>query len=400
MTQAKRIAARGAILALALVLATKVTRDGLATRLEASRPLLATRLAPGNADIAIAAAAKRAGTNSGTRDPRVRRLVARALARGVADPAAIEFRALEAGADGDPLREATLFHLSDAISRRSLPTRLWLIQDAVRRGDVAGALANFDIALRTSNDAPDTLFPILATATADPTLSAPLARLLDRPSDWRALFFHYAITGTDAAAGLARVVPLMRDTAWIKANGVDDSLVGALVDDGDFAAARRVHAHFHGDREGDALIHDGAFTDPRVAFPFGWQFVQKGEIGAERSLVDGRPMMAYQALSGGDGVVADQLLMLPPGRYRLAIRVGATSTDGDAPPYWTITCAAGRARQIALLDMAVAKGAITAQDFTVPDGCAAQWLVMALRGSDQPGGQAGAVAAVAIARVR
>ncbi|HEU4962038.1 MAG TPA: hypothetical protein VFT56_16740 [Sphingomonas sp.] len=396
MSRAGRIAARGAILALALVLAAKVTLDGLATRFETRDPLLAAEFAPDNAEIAVAAAAKRAGANSGTRDPRVRRLVSSALARGVAEPPAIEFRALEAGADGDIRREAALFRLSDAISRRSLPTRLWLIQDAVQRGDVAGALGNFDIALRTSTDAPATLFPILAYATADPTLSVPLARLFDRPSDWRALFFHFAIDA-DAAPGLARVVPLMRDSAWIKRNGIDDSLIGRLVADGDFAAARRIYRLYHHDRRPGALIRDGDFADAGAVFPFGWQFVQKGEIGAERSLIGGRPMLAFQALSGGDGVVASQLLMLPPGRYRLSIRTGATSTDADAPPYWTITCADGRGQQIALLDMSVVKDGIVSASFAVPDVCAAQWLAMALRGSDNPGGQAGAVAAVAVA---
>jgi hypothetical protein len=396
MTRAARIAARGAILALAVALAAKVTLDGLATRLMASDPVLAARLSPGNGEVAIAAAARLAGSHSGTRDPKVRRLVTAALARSAADPAAIEFRALEAGADGDPRRETVLFHLSDAISRRSLATRLWLIQDAVQRGDTGNALANFDIALRTSTDAPATLFPILAGATSDPTLSAPLAHLFDRPSDWRALFFHYALTEVQTDDGLVRVVPLMRDRAWLVASGVADALVGNLVADRQFADARRIYDLFSHDREAGALVRDRAFADPGAAFPFGWEFTQRGEIGAERSLVHGRPALAYQALPGDDGVVASQLLMLLPGRYRLSTRAAVTATDRNAPPYWTITCAGRGGGQVALLDAPVDGNEVTKTAFVVPAGCLAQWLVLALRGSDKPGGQSGALAAVTV----
>lgn len=396
MSPIARLAARGVILLAAAIGAVTVARHGLATRLASSDPVRAARLSPGNAAFAVAAAARRAGTDSGTRDPAVRRLVRIALTRTVADPAAIEFRALEASADGQPRRTARLFALADALSRRSLPTRLWLIQQAVDRGDVAGALANFDIALRTSTAAPATLFPILAAATADPTLSAPLARLFDRPSDWRAVFFHYAITTADAAAGLARVVPMMRDKAWLARAGIDDALVGRLVADGNFTTARRIFVLFHSHRRPDALINDGDFADPAAAFPFGWALTQKGEIGAARSLVHGRPALAYQALPGGDGAVASQLLMLSPGRYRLSVRAGMTATDREAPPFWTVTCAGEGGKQIALLDMGVVRDSIATAHFTVSGGCTGQWLVMALRGSDRPEGQAGAVAAVTI----
>lgn len=398
MNPAARLIVRVVILLAAAIGALAVARDGLATRLLPGDPIRAAQLSPGNAEVAIAAAARRAGTNSGTRDPEVRYLVRTALARSVAAPSAIEFRALEAVTDGDQRRAARLFTLSDAISRRSLPTRLWLIQDAVDRGDVGGALANFDVALRTSTDAPTTLFPILAGATADPTLSTPLARLFDRPSEWRAAFFHYAIDDADAAEGLTRVVPRMRDKVWIAKAGFADALVGRLVADGDAATARRTFNLFHPPPLGDALLDDGDFADPGIAFPFGWLLVQKGEIGAERSVIHGRPALAYQSLQGDDGPVASQLLTLTPGRYRLSTRAAATATDPAAVPYWTIACADAGGRQVALLDVPATPKTAAAVAFVVPADCSAQWLVMTLRGSDAAGGQSGAVAVVAINR--
>ena len=97
-----------------------------------------------------------------------RSLVARALDRDLTQVPAIEMRALDLAVSGKESEARQLFHWSDRLSRRSLPTRLWLIQDAVDHGNVAGALRDFDIALRTTTDAQPILFPVLAKASSRP----------------------------------------------------------------------------------------------------------------------------------------------------------------------------------------------------------------------------------------
>jgi hypothetical protein len=399
VTPPARLAARSAILLCTLFLAALVTANGLATRVASSDPVLAARLSPSNAEFAITAATHIAGKDAGTHDPEVRRLVAAALSRSVSDPAAIAVRGLEEGTDGNPRAEARLFALSDLISRRHLPTRLWLIQNAVDRGDLPAALRNFDLALRTSTDAPAALFPVMARAAADPQVTPGLARLLDRPSDWRAPFAHYVITQTGSAANLAGLVGRLHDRSWLETNGLDDTLIVRLVADGQFAAARRTYDLLHRSSDAGALVHDSHFADPRAVFPFGWVLVQKGEIGAERSLIGGRPALGYRALPGGAGAVANQLLMLPTGRYQLTVRASASAADVQAPPYWTLTCASEPSDQLALLDAPVARGALTSKVLTVPAWCSAQWLVLSLRSSDEPGGQTGALASIELTRL-
>jgi hypothetical protein len=398
MTRSARFVARSAIVLVTVTLAVLVTLDGVAIRLAQSDPVLAAQLSPGNAAFAIAAAAHLAGNEAGTRDPRVRALEETALDRSATDPSAIAIRALEARVDGDARREARLFALSNAISRRNLPTRLWLIQNAVDHGDVTGALRNFDLALRTSADAPASLFPVLAAATADPQMTAPFAQLLDRPSDWRATFFHYVTTQTASATGLARIVAHLHDRAWLATNALDDALIVRLVADGEFPVARQTYDVFHRNQGASLLVRDGQFSNPAAVFPFGWLLIQKGEIGAERSVIGGRPVLSYQALSGSDGAVANQLLTLPAGHYRFAVRAAIDATDPQSPPYWTLTCAGDGATQIGLLDAPVMRNATAAKAMTVPAGCTAQWLVLSLRGSDQPSGQSGALTSVALTR--
>ncbi len=378
-----RTLGRGAIVLACAALIAAVAGKGAAVHLARSDPKAAALLAPYDARAAVAAA--QAGSQSGAKvsTPEVRRLTRMALARDATLSPAIEFRALQAEADADPRREARLFELSSAISRRSLPTRLWLIQREVDRGDVAGALENFDIALRTSTAAPDVLFPVLARAATDPSLSEPIARILDRPEDWRLAFLHYAITEAHAGLGLAGVVLHMRDRHLIAAEHVDDSLVGELVAERQFALARTVHDAF-GPSSGQDLVADPRFADPRIRYPFGWVLIQTGTSGASRTRVDGRPALEYDSSPGGGGAVATQLLTLPPGDYRLTVTTAKPTDDPVSQPFWTLSCGGEGGAQLGLVDQPGAAGASASADITVPDGCGGQWLALTVRGNDQP----------------
>ena len=49
-----------------------------------------------------------------------------------------------------PGQGEALFHFASSLSRRDVPTQLWLIEDAVRKNDIPGALSHYDAALRSS----------------------------------------------------------------------------------------------------------------------------------------------------------------------------------------------------------------------------------------------------------
>lgn len=396
MSPPSRGAARIAIAAIGMVLALAVVSNGLAVWLKQAAPVTAARLAPGNADIAAAAARSRVIDPADIEAPAVRASIETALERDVTITGAIELRASQFDASGDGARAARLFALSDAISRRSLPTRLWLIQRSVDRGDVPGALANFDIALRTSEVAPEILFPILAGATSDAALAGPIARLLDRPSDWRVMFLNHAIEEGGDPADIGRVILRMRDRGVIVDNQVDQKLIAALVASAEFGLARRVHDALHPTIPNRPLVADPDFSRPGQSFPFGWGLGQDGEAWAARDVVDGRPALIYQSTSSGEGPVATQLLLLPAGQYRISARSAGAATDPASPPFWSVTCAGPDGPQIALLDQPVRTGALTSADFTVRADCAAQWLALNLRPSERAGGQAGAVASVSV----
>jgi hypothetical protein len=387
-TARHKFVARAGIVVGACAAAAVFLPASLATWSDVDHQQIATHIAPWNAPLAADAAASIGGD---PRLPEVRRLVSKALARDTTQVQAIELRALDLALSGHAERARALFLLSDRLSRRSLPTRLWLIQDQVDRGNVAGALRNFDVALRTTTDAQPILFPILARASADQTLTRPLAQVLDRPSDWRLMFINWAIANSADLAPVARVVAQMRDDRFVLGSDSDQKLVERLVTKGEFAQARALNWRFgHAASE----VADPNFADSSARYPFGWGLVSNGSIGAERTLSGSSTVLSYRAAPANSGQVAAQLLTLKSGRYVLSTTTAAAAVGGR--PYWSVVCADAGGAQLARVDQPMAAHERTASEFTIPPGCSAQWLTLRLRPAADSSEQSGAIASVSV----
>jgi len=384
-----KIAARAGIAAGALLAAAIFVPSSLADWASVDHPRLAAEVAPWSAPAAAGAAA---ALGANPRDPQVRALVRKALARDVTLVPAMEVRALDLALTGETGESRLLFQLSDKLSRRSLPTRLWLIQDSVDRGDVPGALRNFDIALRTTTDAQPILFPVLAKASSDPTLTVPLAHLLDQPSDWRLMFVDWALTNDAHLAGMAKLVAEMRDRRFVVGTSIDQQLMAQLANDGEFDAAALLNRRFGRPARG---VADPRFGDPAAHYPFGWGLVNDGTLSAERTVSGSSSLLRYAAEPAHSGQVAAQLLTLKPGPYALATRT-ASGAQGEAP-YWSVACAGQQGTVLTELDQPAGAGGTASATFIVPDGCKAQWLTLRLRPSAGATPQSGAIAWVSVA---
>ena len=381
--------ARAAIVVGLLTTGALLLPNSLAVALGDDHPALAARIAPHNARLATALAA---GIGGDPRQPQIRQLVQTALARDLTDLPGLELRAADLALSNRRDEAQRLFELSDRMSRRSLSTRLWLIQASVYRGDVEGALANYDIALKTSTEAPPILFPVLAKASADPTITVPLARLLDRPSDWRLSYFEWALADDPDLHSLGEVMMAMHDRQLVSENKLDQRLIEQLVTKADFVQALRLKRRF--DPRPLPLLADAHFADPEAQFPFGWSLVSDGSIGAERSLSSNGAMLAYRATSPHSGQIAAQLLFLRPGQYGLATRTAAAAT-GKAP-LWSVTCGQADGSRLAELEQPMTLGSQAASAFTVPAGCPAQWLALNIQPDAGSAVQSGAIEWISI----
>ena len=373
-----------------LFLAALTLPQSLANWAAIDHPRFAAGLAPWSAPIASDAAAL------DSKDPRkseVRALVARSLNRDVTQVQAIELRALDLALSGKTKQARVLFDLSDRLSRRSLPTRLWLIQDAVDRGDVTGALHNFDDALRTSTDAQPILFPVLSNASADPRLTIALARTLDRQSDWRLMFIDWVLGNAPDVAPVANVVAHMRDDRFILANNLDQQLIDRLVTSNNFNQANMLNRRFGHPAAG---VADPNFAEPGAHYPFGWGLVSNGSIGAERALGGSGTVLTYGAAPANSGQVAAQLLNLEPGHYVLATKSAANARG--AAPYWSVSCGEPGNRELAQMDQPMTLDGQAKVEFDVPASCSGQWLTLRLRPAADSSPQSGAINFVSISR--
>lgn len=172
------------------------------------------------------------------------------------------------------------------------------------------------------------------------------------------------------------VLAMSQDLAGKAADDASFNWVAALVmpyvERGDQVSAFRLWSHFYGvDRKVlDEPPYDGDFVGKPGGAPFGWD-LPSGSSGVAE--IDEGAM--HVVFFGRDRVdAARQLLLLPPGTYRLADKARLEEGDGGTLR-WKIACAESG---VSLFERPVAgPGIDDGTLFTVPvKSCPAQWLVL------------------------
>lgn len=394
-------AARLALALLAALVGGWSVMQSLAYTQRLAAPELAHRLAPGDGRITAllseklsapdATPAQRAGAD---------RLARLALRQDPTAVAAVATLGIDAQIRGDTAGARRLFAHAQKLSRRDLRTQLWAIEDAVARGDVAGALRHYDITLRTSPYGPELLFPVLSTAIADPAIRTALIRTLAANPRWTASFVDYvAGNGPDPRTvfslftGLQRIGVPVSDQA--RAVLVDALLKGDFRDE-----AWRYYA----------TIRPGAdrrrSRDPRFVAvldtpsPLDWAPLDDAGIAASIQRGDTGGIFDFSAPASVGGPMLRQMQLLPPGDYVLqGHSLGIDQPDG-ARPYWTLTCQDGRELGRVELPNSAQAGGNFAGRLRVPAGCPVQYLSLIARSSDAVAGVSGQIDRVQLAPAR
>lgn len=304
---------------------------------------------------------------------------------------AVETLGLNAQIRGDTIGARRLFAYAGKLSRRELQTQLWAIEDAVSRDDVAGALRQYDIALRTSRNAPDLLFPVLASAATDPAIRSALIKTLSGQPNWSEEFVDFvARSGPDPRATASLFHGLQQSGVSVS-EGASTIAINALVSSGFLEDAWAYYASVRPGADRRAS-RDSRFTaDMVMPSLFDWRPIN--EAGVTTSIQSGERggIFDFAAPASIGGPLLQQMQMLPPGNYRLE----GHSVDVDQPessrPYWVLRCQDGRELgRLPLPNSARANGAFAGQ-FNVPAGCPAQVLALIARPSDSVSGVAGQI---------
>lgn len=262
---------------------------------------------------------------------------------------------------------------SEKLSRRDLAGQLWLINDAVVRDEAEEALGHFDTALRTSDLAPPMLLPILANATEDASLIAPLAAVLAKQPPWGLSFVAEAIYRGPAPQNLVLLDQALRNRGVPLSQPLVQQLINQLVALNRFSDALTIYNRATGKRDEGNLLRDGRFDrDPQLS-PFDWSISPEDSLFVSRAEAGegvGGHRLTFTAPSGGYGDLVRQLLVLVPGKYRVSV-------DADverANIHIAIRCAEYPRR--GLLESPPTNLSLSA-DFAVPaNGCKAQWLAI------------------------
>lgn len=257
----------------ALIVAGLAARDAAVFALASRNPNLALTLAPASAT-AIAESFDRTVRTPAALAKDFRGWIAASRQALRADPLnAGALRLLAYVTEQMPSgqnRARELMRLSERASRRDYRAQLWLIEDAVAREDVAGAIAHYDRALSTRPALAGLLIPVLASAASDVAIQTALVPYLKANRPWSAPFLSTAIETSPEPKAIARLILAYGGSRTVAAHSEYDVLMlRKLIDVGALADARRFAVALGAGHAPDVFAFTRATTDERFV-PLTW----------------------------------------------------------------------------------------------------------------------------------
>jgi hypothetical protein len=256
---------------------------------------------------------------------------------------------------------------------RSLPAHYFLADTLFRSGDVRRGLQEIGILARLAPGGLASVGPYVAAYATDPR-TWPQLRELFRSEPGLEETALAALAADPANAGTIMALADQQHRGpsanWLP------TLVNSLVAAGQYSKARQVWLSVsHARVTPGMLVYDGNFAEADAPPPFNWVLMSSTVGLAERRPDGGLHIIFY---GREDGLLARQLIVLPPGRY--TITMSAVGNVGDAHALsWSVRCDRSQTPLAALpLDVAASR----AWTFPVPPGCGAQWLELSGVSSD------------------
>ncbi len=291
-----------------------------------------------------------------------------------------------ADARGDNKKARELMLLAHKISRRDFGTQLWLIEDAVSRGDKQQALYHYDIAMRTTASSHQILFPTLVGALSDIEVRKGLAPYIRQRPNWLPAFLNEAISTAENPANVADTLvkagpfPDTKDY-----HNISNNLLAQLAAKSKFLAFRQYYLSLP--ESVDDTLQSAALNRATVNLRHnaaGWQLMDNPAIGGAFSNIDraGRYSLSAFAGSGERGELMRKYLFLKPGSYRFAANYDAAEGADNAEIRWDLQCLSAKGNSSAWFAATpVRKGrSATAQEFEIGSNCANQMLMLQLAG--------------------
>lgn len=360
----------------------------------------ANALALGDGRIMAAAAAQEfAAAPDSSKTSMAAKLAEEALRRDPTAVDALKVLALQAQMRSEEALTDRLFGYSVALSRREFAPQMWRIEKDVARGDIDGALRNYDLALRTSEKARETLFPVLASSIVEPKIRERLITLLEVAPAWNRAFIQFA---SDKGSQPYAVSQLFRESEGkgFPIETVDEArLVSRLVTRGLMDEAWNYYRTFRSGVDRSRSRDPDFNLGIEAPTPFDWNVGNMPGLSAAILRQGDRGFLDFALPASTRATVVRQTQLLPPGSYSLKGRSQGVDQAERSLPYWVITCLDGF--ELGRVDLPASNQAFDTFSlrFSVPSDCPVQNLSLVARVSDKIEGVTGRIENVQIAPV-
>lgn len=353
--------------AAASLIAVQVVRSAVVSKFSEGSPAVAAKVWAGHPSSEIATALTAVGGSAWEGRPVASWIFANlndAALKAPLAPAPFLVRGVQAQLAGDNERALAAYLAAERRDPRSLPAHYFLAERFFRTGEAPRGLVEVAALARLAPDGAGNAAPYIAAYARDrstwpqlkeifranPTLAATSLATLSKDAG-----------NADTIMALADSEQLSPGAAWVQ------PLLGELIAGGRYDRALVIWGKVSKRRPIAASIYDAGFVDAEAPPPFNWELMSSA-VGLTERQPGGRLHAIFHGQQ--DGLLARQLLLLSPGRYRLSMAVAGDLERGKALN-WSLRCSSAQSPFSGISLDGLRRQAWT---FTVPGDCGAQWL--------------------------
>ena len=258
-----------------------------------------------------------------------------------------------------------LFVAARSRNPRSVAARYFLAEHYLRTGRIALALGEIAALSRLFPEARAQFGPALAAFARMPGSQPQLRSFFRSSPEMEPLVL---LSLAEDARNTELIMAL-----WAGRQGTGETgpewqakLLGKLIEGGQFAKAHATWRRVAGVNPDRAAVFNPGFREGPAPPPFNWRLATAGAV--VEPAAGNRLQVIYYGRE--DTVLAEQLLVLPPGRYQLSMAISGSLGEGSEIA-WTLTCVP---RTEPVFRLSVDRTGRIGGQFTVPGGCPAQRL--------------------------
>lgn len=363
---------------IALLIGVQIVRNAAVLSFAGSKPSMAAQFWPSHPAVEISTGLTQIAVAARDRRPVPASAFAMINDAAMKDPLAPEpflVRGVQAELSGRADVAQKAFEAAQWRDPRSLAAAYFLADRYFRTGDTDRGLRQVAAVARLAPNGPTVVGPYLAAYAAN-SANWPALRRLFRANPMLAeqtlVTLASNIATVPAVLALADPKQEAAGAAWLP------SLLSTLTAAGKYDQARAIWAKMARVQPGSAqLLYDSSFSDRSAPPPFNWT-LSSSTVGVAERQPGGRLHVVFYGQE--DGFLASELLLLPPGAYRLSMQLLGDPARARSLN-WSIWCDKSTEPLASVtLDAAAAR----AWRFEVPRGCPAQWLKLSGVSGDLP----------------